>query len=211
MHIHELNPKKTIIALAIFVIVIIVGLVSITSPRLTYTLTPVQTVELVAWEDGYVFPYELEDVLSGAVDTVILIDIRNTFDYSRGHIQDAENISAVALLNKENIKRLKKLQEDGFRVIIYGETLQHANGPWMIYRQLGFDNVVALMGGYEYYTLWKDNLGDSYADDGYLIGTADFDYADVASNANISEEDDSQKQSLKVNRRKKSNVVEGGC
>lgn len=211
MHIHELNPKKTIIALVIFVIVIVVGLITITNPNLKYKLTPEQTVELVAWEDGYVFPYELEDVLLGTVDTVILIDIRNTFDYSRGHIPGAENISAVALLNDENIKRLKKLQDDGFCVLIYGETLQHANGPWMIYRQLGFDNVKALMGGYEYFAIWKDNLGDSYADDGYLIGTADFDYAEVASNTSVDEDDDTQKKPLVVNKRKKSTIVEGGC
>lgn len=210
MHIHELNPKKTIIALSLFVIVIVVGLITLSGPRLKYTLSSEETIELVAWEDGYVFPYEIEDILNGTVDTVIMIDIRNTFDYSRSHIPGAENISAVALLSKDNIDRLKKLKEDGFCVLIYGETLQHANGPWMIFRQLGFDNVKALMGGFEYYALWKDNLGDSYADDGYLIGTADFDYADVATNVSF-DEDDNNKQSLKVVRKKKSAVVEGGC
>ncbi len=210
MHIHELNPKKTIITLVIFVIVIIVGLFTITSPRLKYQLTPQQTIDLVAWEDGFVFPYELEDVLVGTVDTVVIIDIRNTFDFSRGHIPGAENISAVELLSKDNISRLKKLKEDGICILIYGETLLQANGPWMVYRQLGFDNVKALMGGYQYYHQWKDNLADTYADDGYLQGTADFDYADIASNVTF-EEGDSQKQSLKVSRKKKSAVVEGGC
>ena len=210
MHIHELNPKRTIITLVLFSIVIVVGLLTVTNPRLNYTLTPEQTIELVAWEDGYIFPYELEDILNGAVDTVIMIDIRNTFDYSRGHIPGAENISAVELLEDDNLNRLKKLKEEGFSVLIYGETLQHANGPWMVFRQLGFDNVNALMGGYEYYELWKDNLGDSYADDGYLIGTADFDYYDVASNVTM-EDGDSEKQPIKVARKKKSTVVEGGC
>ena len=210
MHIHELNPKKTIIALSLFVIVIVVGLITLSGPRLKYELTPEQTIELVAWEDGYVFPYELEDILAGTVDTAIIMDIRNTFDYSRGHIPSSENISTVGLLNEDNLKRLKKLKEDGFCVLIYGETLQHAVGPWMVYRQLGFDNVKALMGGYEYYELWKDNLGDSYADDGYLIGTADFDYYDVASNVTM-QENDNEKQPIKVVRKKKSTVVEGGC
>ena len=212
MHIHELNPKKTIITLSIFVIVIIVGLLTITNPRLKYKLTPEETVELVTWGDGFVFPYELEDVLVGAVDTVVLIDIRNTFDYSRGHIPGSENISAVELLNEDNIKRLKKLKKEGICVLIYGETQLHANGPWMVYRQLGFDNVKVLMGGYSYYTIWKDNLADSYADDGYLLGMAKFDYADIAANANLTDDDNnSDKTTLKVKRRKKSNVAEGGC
>ena len=67
-----------------------------------------------------------------------------------------------------------------------------------------------MLGGYDYYAQWKDNLGDSYADDAYLLGTADFDYADMASNVTF-ESGDSEKQSLTVTRRKKSTVVEGGC
>jgi rhodanese-related sulfurtransferase len=210
MHIHELNPKKTLIAFVIFVAVIAVGLITLSGPRLKYKLTAQETIEMVAWEDDYVFPYELEDILSGAVDTVILVDIRNTFDYSRGHIPGAENISAVALLNKENIKRLKKIQSEGMVVLLYGDNLIQANGPWMVLQQLGFDNVKALMGGYNYYALWKDNLGDTYADDAYLLGTADFDYAKMASNVNF-ESSDSDKQTLNVTRKKKSTVVEGGC
>lgn len=211
MHIHELNPKKTLITLLLFVIVIIVGLVTIYQPRFKYQLTPQETIDLVMWEDGYVFPYELEEVISGEVDTVILIDLRNNFEFSKGHIPGAENIGAVSLMNKENIKRLNKLKKDGICVLLYGENLIQANGPWMVFRQLGYDNVKALMGGYTYYELYKDNLGDSYADDGYLIGTADFDYADIASNVNAVEVDDSEKQTLNVSRRKKSTVVEGGC
>ncbi len=211
MHIHELNPKKTLITLGIFVIIIVVGLITISQPRLKYKLTPEETIELVMWEDGYVFPYELEDIITGVVDTVILIDLRNNFEFSKGHIPGAENISAVALLSKENIKRLDKLKEDGLCVLLYGENLIQANGPWMVFRQLGYDNVKALMGGYNYYMLFKDNLGDSYADDGYLIGTADFDYADVASNVDHAIGTDSEKQSVNISKRKKSTVVEGGC
>lgn len=210
MHIHELNPKKTLITFVIFVVVIVVGLITLSGPRLKYKLTPQETIDMVAWEEDYVFPYELEDIISGAVDTIILIDIRNNFDFSRGHIPGAENISAVALLNKENIKRLQKLKDDGMVVLLYGDNLIHANGPWMVLQQLGFSNVKALMGGYDYYAQWKDNLGDSYADDAYLLGTADFDYADMASNVTF-ESGDSEKQSLTVTRRKKSTVVEGGC
>ena len=212
MHIHELNPKKTIIALTLFVIVIIVGLLTITNPRLNYKLSPEETVECVASDDGYVLPYELEDVLVGSVDTVILIDIRNTFDFSRGHIPGAENISAVELLNEDNIERLEKLKSAGYCVLIYGDSQLQANGPCMVYRQLGFDNVKTLMGGYQYYNLWKDSLPDSYADDGYLLGAPKYDYADLAAKSNIDETDDnSNKSSIKIQRRKKSTVAEGGC
>jgi rhodanese-related sulfurtransferase len=212
MHIHELNPKKTIISLSIFIVVIVIGLLTISSPRLKYKLTPEETIELITWEEGYVFPYELEDVIEGSIDTVILIDIRNNFDFSRGHIPGAENISAIELLNEENIDRLNKLKDDGICVLIYGDTQLHANGPWMIYRQLGYSNVKLLLGGYNYYSQWKDELADTYADDGYLLGTPKHDYADVASNAAVdNNENNTQKKPLNVSRRKKSTVAEGGC
>lgn len=211
MHIHELNPKKTLIAFVIFAVVIIAGLITLSGPRLNYSLSPEETIELVAWDEGFVFPYELEDVLVGAVDTVIIVDIRNTFEFSRGHIPGSENISAVELISEENIKRLKKLRDEGVKVVIYGETLLQANGPYMVLRQIGFDNVSALMGGYNYYANWKDNLADSYADDGYLEGAPDFDYSEEAANVNFDVGGDSEKQSLNITRRKKSTVVEGGC
>ncbi len=212
MHIHELNPKKTIIALSVFIVVIVIGLSSISGPRLEYKLSPAETIELITWEEGYVYPYELEDILGGVVDTVILIDIRNNFDFSRGHIPGAENISAIELLNEENISRLKKLKKEGMCVMIYGDSQLHANGPWMIYRQLGFNNVKLLLGGYDYYAQWKDNLADTYAEDGYLLGMPRHDYADVAANAGIFDEDDGDnKKPLNITRRKKTTVVEGGC
>ncbi len=36
------------------------------------------------------------------------------------------------------------------------------------------------MGGYDYYEQWKDALADTYADDAYLLGVPDYDYAEEA-------------------------------
>ena len=211
MHIHELNPKRTIIALVLFSLVIVIGLLTVSGPRLKYSQSPEEIIELVIWEEGTVFPYELVDVLDGSVDTIMLIDIRNTFAFGKGNIPGSENISSVDLLNDENIERLTQLKEDGIVVVVYANNQLDANGPFMVLRQLGFDNVKILLGGYDYYKEWADMLGDSYADDTYFMGGADHDFAEVAANVNTDEEEDGSKATVNFTRKKKKAVAEGGC
>lgn len=212
-HVHETNPKRTFITVVIFIVIIIAGLLTIRDPHLRYVLNPQQTVELVTWEEQVFFPYEIEDILNGTVDTIVLIDIRNRFDFGKGHIPGAENISANTLLEKDNIRRLKKLHKENMTVVIYGEDQLQANGPWMVFQQLGFENVRFLLGGYNYYYEWKDKLSDSYMDDSYMKGFAKIDYAEVA--ASVSNTGENKEQTTKtpvtVRRKKKATIAEGGC
>jgi len=210
-HIHETNPKRTAIALVIFVVIIIIGLITIRNPRLTYSLDPNQTVELAVMDEHGFFPYDLEDVINGNNDTIILIDIRNKFIYGQGHIPGSENISAYTLLENDNIRRLKQLKEDGLTVVIYGEDQLEANGPWMVFQQLGFDNIKYLYGGYQYYNMWKDSLRNSYTDDGYMKGFPRVDYAEIATSKNTMGRDEETPAPVTVKRKKKSTVAEGGC
>jgi 3-mercaptopyruvate sulfurtransferase SseA len=119
-HVHELNPRRTIITVVIFIAIIVIGLLTIRSPKLKYKLSPQQTVELVNTEEHVMYPYELEDIFSGAIDTVILIDIRDKFEFGRGHIEGAENISAITLLSQDNMKKLRELEENGMTIVLYG-------------------------------------------------------------------------------------------
>lgn len=211
MHIHELNPKRTAIALILFAVVIVFGLLTVVNPRLKYAQSPEQTIEMVVWDEGSVFPYELEEVLDGTIDTVLLVDLRNNFKYGKGHIPGSENISSGELLNEDNIERIRQLKEDGIAIVVYADNQLDANGPWMVLRQLGFDNVKILLGGYNYYSEWEDNLGDSYADDAYFLGGADHDFTEVASTSILENEESDNKTQVKFTRKKKTAVAEGGC
>ncbi|PLX02378.1 MAG: hypothetical protein C0595_11235 [Marinilabiliales bacterium] len=212
MHIHELNPKRTAITLILFTALIVIGLITLKSPRLTFEQPLNETIEMAVWDEGAVFPYELVDIINGSIDTVLIIDLRNTFEFAKGNIPGSENISSVELLNEENIERLEQLKEDGISVIVYANSQLEANGPWMILQQLGFDNVKILLGGYNYYKQWADNLGDSYADDAYLLGTPKYDYNEMASSTKVEDNSSSDiKATINITRKKKTSVVEGGC
>jgi len=207
MHVHELNPKKTVITMVIFVVVIIAGLLTLTNPRLKYALTPEQTVLLAVSDNGGISPDKLDNILTGSTVNAEVIDIRNHYEFARGHIPGAKNISAVELLEKDNIKWLKELQKDGFLVIIYGEDQMQANGPWMVFRQLGFSNVNVLLGGYQYYLAFKNQKAKTYSPD-----KAEFKYAEVAKVSSVGNETNKPaKKTTIIRRKKKGAAVAGGC
>jgi 3-mercaptopyruvate sulfurtransferase SseA len=212
MHVHELNPKKTLIVLVAFVILLSIGFLTMKKPVLKYQLDMKQSLKMLHDSNAYFHPAQLTGILDKTEKDVVLIDLRNNLEYSRGAIPGAENISAMALLDEDNIRRLKKYKEDGINVVIYGNDQLSANGPWMVFQQLGFDNVSVLLGGYNYYSKWKNNLSESGSDKSYLKGIAKYNFKEVAkSSAPVNEDDQNKAKPVIIQRRKKTSVVSGGC
>jgi rhodanese-related sulfurtransferase len=213
MHVHELNPKRTVITMVIFVIVIIVGLLTLTRPRLQYKLSPNEAISMVTIANQGVDASEIDNMLIASNNATILIDIRNNYDYARSHIASAKNISAVELLSKDNIKWLKELQEENTTVVIYGDTPLQGNGPWMVFQQLGFDNITFLEGGYDYYLKYKVAEERYSYIPPFEAGAADYDYAEVAKPRSIGAADNNKpaKKHTVVRRKKKGAAIAGGC
>ena len=150
MEINESNPWKTLIALSVFILILIVGFFTMRTPLLTYKLDMKQSIKEMKNSDAYFYPWQLNGVLSKETNNVVIFDIRNSFVYGQGHIPGAENLSAQELTKEESIERLENLKDQKFTVVLYGEDQLQANGPWMLFRQVGFDNVKVLLGGYQY-------------------------------------------------------------
>ncbi len=212
MHIHELNPWRTLIALSAFVFILIIGFVFRTKPILSYDKSISESVSALTDSGAYFNPWELENVIANKVGDVVLFDIRDNFIFGQGHIPGAENMSANDLTSEENIDRLKNLKEQGLTVVLYGEDELQANGPWMLFRQVGFDNIKLLKGGYSYYKEHQSNLSATKNDDSYLKGSARFDYAEMAAPKDgAALASDTENKPVQVQRRQKSNVAAGGC
>ncbi|MCK3682567.1 rhodanese-like domain-containing protein [Maribellus sp. YY47] len=211
MHIHELNPWRTLIALSAFVVLLIVGFLTMHKPLLTYEKSMSESVAALEDSDAYFYPWQLEDVIGNKAGNIVLFDIRDNFVFGQGHIPGAENMSANNLTREENIERLKALRDNGTTVVLYGEDELHANGPWMLFRQVGFSNVKLLLGGYRYYFEHKDDLAATKNDDSYKKGIARFNYAEMAAPEDGTGVKHVAKQPVQVERRQKSNVAAGGC
>lgn len=214
MHVHELNPKKTVITMVIFVIVIVVGLFTLTNPRLKYKLSPTEAVTLLANDNQGIDASNIDNMLSGSTTPTILIDIRNNYDYARGHIPSADNISAVELLSEKNISWLTELKKSNTSVVIYGDTPIQANGPWMVLQQLGFSNVSYLLGGYNYYIRFMDAHKDDHCVPAFENGIANYNYADIAKASSVSTDESNTGHAKKhtvIRRKKKGTATAGGC
>lgn len=214
MHVHELNPKKTLVVLLLFVAVIIIGFLTMKKPILAYHKDMKQSLRMLKDKNAFFYPYQLADVINNKNKNVVLIDIRNKFAFSRGHIPGAESISAFDLANKENVKRLKEYKRNGITVVLYGKNQLQANGPWMLFRETGFNNVKILLGGYDYYLAHKSNLAATRADSSYIKGIPRYDFARVAK-ASVATSGKEQKSNVRkpllIRRRKKAVVASGGC
>ena len=211
MHVHELNPWRTLIVMSVFVVIIIIGFITIPKPLLTYKLDMKQSISELNNKDALFSPEQLNEFISGNLKNVVLFDIRDNFVFGQGHIPGAENISANNLTQEESIDRLEELKKQNYTVVLYGEDQLQANGPWMLFRQVGFDNVKILQGGYQYYVEHKENLAEN-ADETYLKEVPRYDYAEMAApkdgsaiNSNIN------KKPVTIQRRQKSSVAAGGC
>ncbi len=213
MHVHDLNPKKTLFTVILFVVVILIGFLTLSKPRFKYKMTLNECVDQIHNQDEAGFhPYELADILAQVQEKVVLIDLRDKFTFGQGHIPGAKNISAYDLTEKDNISLMNEYKKNGVTVVLYGNDQLQANGPCMWFREVGYDNVKVLLGGYNYYKANKDHLADTYGMDDYIKEIPRYDYAKVAAatgsgNVNTT----AKKKPVVVKRRKKTVTVSGGC
>lgn len=214
MDIHELNPKKTIWTLLFFGIVIIIGFLTMRKPLLTYSKSISQSIEMTKdTSNNYFYPYQLVSVINKKNKNVILIDLRNKYDFGRGHIPGAKSIPSFDLAKNDNLKLLEAYEKNNLTVVLYADNQLDANGPWFFFRQVGFNNIRILLGGYDYYAAHKDNLNATQSSDAYLKGLARYDFAKVAKST-VNDENNAQSNKVKpvvFKRRKKVNVAAGGC
>lgn len=213
MHVHELNPWRTLIALSLFVVLLIVGFLTMYRPALTFEKDMQQSLADLQESDALFYPWQLETVINGQDKNVVLFDIRDRFVYGQGNIPGSENISAQDLTLKENIERLEDFKKDSITVVLYGVDQLQANGPWMLFRQMGLDNVKILLGGYSYYEQHKDNLAESENDITFIKGYPNYDFAEIAAKDEtvIESNSPSDKQPVNVVRKQKTTAAAGGC
>jgi rhodanese-related sulfurtransferase len=212
MHKYKLNPWRTLITLSIFIVILIIGFFTMHRPLLTYSLDVRQSIEEFRQNDAYFYPWQLESFINKQNQKVVLFDIRNNFVFGQGNIPGSENVSAHNLTLAENIERLEELNKKGVTVVLYGKDQLQANGPCMLFRQVGFNNVKVLVGGYDYYAQHKDNLAACITDSTLLIEIPRYNFAEIASQKERGDViiETAAKKPV-VTRKKEKSAASGGC
>ncbi len=207
------NPWSMIIVLAVLVVAVIIGAVTLSGPKLTYQTDMRKSLEILDQKDNLFYPWQLTEVINKQKPDVVLFDIRNAYDFAQGHIPGAENIPAIDLTKKDFLERMKKLDEKNVTVVLYGKDQLQANGPWMVFRETGFNNVKLLPGGYDYYVQHKNDLAATKTDSTLIKGIPRYDFARMAASKEGSNVVDvsTEKKPVDIRRRKKTTPVAGGC
>ena len=135
----ELEKTKRIsIATVLFILVVLIAVLSYKRPQHIYTINPQNTLEKIVSSDFFISQTEISNIEH------VLIDLRNQYEFEKGHLENAVNIYAPEVLNEQNSEIFKELKEDNKTVILYGTTPNDVIAPYMMLYQLGFNNVKIL-------------------------------------------------------------------
>ncbi|MFO8129343.1 MAG: rhodanese-like domain-containing protein [Bacteroidales bacterium] len=207
------QPKILIIIAAAFALMIITGLLGSRDREMDYALSPQQTLETALSSESEVFPEELAGMLENDKIKCQPVDVRNPYDYLEGHIGPAINIPANTLLQKDNLRLLKKFDRDSVLMVLYGNDQSQADYPWLILKQVGINNIKVLTGGFAYYITRPQDVDDMPGIPGHLPEEPRYDFGKLMESIGGEKQPrapDAYEMVIPV-RRKKENKVDGGC
>ena len=145
----ELNKTNRLtITVIIIVLVIVTGLITFRRPDIKYKLSPAESLALLNDPALVITPDQAAGLLKDSAGKTVFIDVRNSIAFDRGHIKNAVNIPVRELFAKKSKATFRDIEKAGQTAILYGETQQQANGPWLMLRQTGVKNVLLFTGSY---------------------------------------------------------------
>jgi len=143
------------------------------------------------------------------------VDIRNPFEYAKGYLGEAVYIPVSEILTDESISFYKEMKNSSKDIILYGNNQQQANGTWMFLRQLGFDNVDIILGGYEYISKKVNHTDNLPENPDYLAEQSAINFAEFVENTPPTAKESSCKDKINKQiipvKRKKMTATNGGC
>jgi rhodanese-related sulfurtransferase len=205
-----LKTKRITIAVIAFVLIIIIGFVTISKPRHEYKIAPIAMME----ELPLIYQVTPDEAMEYMFDSaIIFIDIRSINEYEKGHFENAINISVPDLLKKENTDFFDQWYKDSTMVVLYGNDELQANAPWLLMYELGYTNARALMGGYVYIDkLYESELSENET---FFVEDPAYDFAGIVNKAREQSENSGMEEKVEkkkvVVRKKKKKEAEGGC
>ena len=142
----ELEKTKRIsIAAIVAILVIIIALLSYKRPKHIYKVNTKDTLEKITTYDYFIGLDKINN------PDYVLIDLRNKYEFEKGHLKNAIHIYAPEILNEINSDILNDLKEDSKTAILYGTNPNEAISTYMLLYQLGYNNLKILNVENSYY------------------------------------------------------------
>lgn len=206
----ELEKTRRIsISAVLFLLVIIISLLTFKKPEFNFVNSSEKTLEFVTNHNHIL---ALKDFQELDKDSYLLVDVRSSFDYSKGHMENAVNIPKSQLLDPIATKICKDAVSAGKTMILYGENPETANSPCMLLYQLGYKEL-KLLSVQSYYKNKEFHIA------GLEVEKPLFDYAQTMKKASIQpvkkvtpvQKPKPVKKKVVTKPKKKKKMPEGGC
>jgi len=135
----ELEKTKRIsIAAVLTILVVIIALLSYKRPKYLYAENTHDTLDKITTSNYFIALNDIEK------NNSVLVDIRNAFDFNKGHLDNAINIASPEILREESSIILERIKEDNKTIILYGKNPNETLMAYLLLSQLGYDNIKIL-------------------------------------------------------------------
>lgn len=140
----EINISKLITSILVIAIVIVgvFGLLQIDFSSENYKKSPTDIHSLLLKKEYLVNIEELN--INDSITDYIFVDLRSKFDFEKEHFNNAINIFAPTILEKEHLSLFKKIEKDGKTIILYSTSPQKTISTWYVLTKLGIENLKIL-------------------------------------------------------------------
>ncbi len=146
-----IKTNRLFLSALLLLLVIITILLSLRNPSVSYKIGPEKIAALLNDSANQVSPLLIFNQVSKGDKSLVLVDVRSSDEFAKGNIANSINIPIRELLQKRSLSLFKELKKTSATAVLYGEDQLQANGPWMLLKQVGFDNIRVMQGGYSFY------------------------------------------------------------
>ena len=204
----QISNKLPIISI-VFIAVLALGFVFMTSPKYKYEKSTEEMLSIVLERNDVIRPQKFMDITYNDDKLYRFIDLRSAHDFIKGHLPGAINIPIHKLLADEYNEILN--QDEKINVLYYTDQCG-ACGPWMVLEQLGYKNNKILQGGYDYV---KKYIIEQYSpmSGNFSSEKAKYDYAKIineTSGGSTTQSSSKSTAAKPVIKKKKAEKEEGG-
>jgi len=138
----ELEKTKRIsISAVLFLLIVTIAILTFEKPKYVFEKNTEAILNEVN-NNSYILTLNQLDSIEQSQYQVV--DIRSNFEYTKGHINEAINITTHDILKSMNIELFDELVENNKIAVLYGEDPNDANRAWMLLYQLGYENIKIL-------------------------------------------------------------------
>ena len=132
------NVKRLSVGPVLFILALIIAFLTYERSENLYAMDAASALESLTTRN---YVISIEDSKQPGV---VLVDIRNPYEFEKSHIENAINIPTPEILKEKNQTIFKEWKESNKIVTLYGKDIEEANIPFLLLYQLGYDNLKLL-------------------------------------------------------------------